>query len=202
MYFLVEGFQEYAAATVAGARPRLRAPGEALPTFRQPAFLRYRGADFPYLWDSRPCVRKDSYCRPDSLPVETKKSWPWPDQSIDAIMNKHYHPWHRIEHRSFVFRSHPTLKNRSRGSAMRSNLSGWSWKRQRRAGYPGAVGRLRRARAPPPGRGLGPRLWWTLRMGQCTTKTSPVAAGEPVGNGFGIPLRGRVSLHEGAVGAE
>jgi N-acylglucosamine 2-epimerase len=100
MYFIVEGFQEYAAAT---GDDEVRDISLALfkklfHHFDQPEF-RYLGADFPYLWDSKQAVRPQGLWMVISyIATEILSHWKDPeilaiaDRSIDAIINKHYNP--------------------------------------------------------------------------------------------------------------
>ena len=100
MYFLVEGFQEYAAATGdEQARDLAFALLEKLFQHFDSPHFRYRGADFPYLWDSRQAVRPQGlWMVIVYIAAQILSRWKDPkilamaDQSIDAIMNKHYHP--------------------------------------------------------------------------------------------------------------
>ena len=100
MYFIVEGFQEYAAAT---GDEQARELSFALlkklfHNFDSPDF-RYRGADFPYLWDSKQAVRPQGlWMVIVYIAAQILSRWNDPeilamaDRSIDAIMNKHYNP--------------------------------------------------------------------------------------------------------------
>ena len=100
MYFIVEGFQEYAAAT---GDEQARDIAFSLlkklfKDFDQPGF-RYRGADFPYLWESKQAVRPQGlWMVLIYIAAQILSRWKDPeiltmaDRAIDAIMNKHYNP--------------------------------------------------------------------------------------------------------------
>ena len=100
MYFIVEGLQEYAAAT---GDDSSRAMASALlkklfSYFNSPGF-RYRGADFPYLWNARQAVRPQGLWFLNlNIPTQMLRRWNDPeiaamaDHAVDAIVNRHYRP--------------------------------------------------------------------------------------------------------------
>ncbi len=100
MYFVVEGLQEYAAAT---GDEQARDIAFSLlkklfQDFDQPGF-RYLGADFPYLWNSKQAVRPQGlWMVIVYIAAQMLSRWKDPeilamaDRAIDAIMNKHYNP--------------------------------------------------------------------------------------------------------------
>lgn len=98
MYFIVEGFQEYAAAT-GDEQCRAIAFNLLKKLFRHfdtPDF-RYRGADFPYLWNTQQAVRPLGLWMV-ILYVTTQmlRRWNDPevavmaDRALDAVVNRHY----------------------------------------------------------------------------------------------------------------
>ena len=100
MYHLAEGLQEYAAAS-GDDQAREAAFGILKKLFRDfnsPTF-RYRGADFPYLWNSERAVRPQGLWFLNlTIATQILKRWNDPeiasiaDLSVDAIVNKHYKP--------------------------------------------------------------------------------------------------------------
>jgi mannose/cellobiose epimerase-like protein (N-acyl-D-glucosamine 2-epimerase family) len=100
MYYVVEGLQEYAAAT-GDEQARDLAFTLFKKLFRdleQPSF-RYLGADFPYLWNSKQAVRPQGlWMVIVYVASQILSRWDDPDiltmadRAIDAIMNKHYNP--------------------------------------------------------------------------------------------------------------
>jgi N-acylglucosamine 2-epimerase len=100
MYHLAEGLQEYAAAS--GDDQAREASFELLKKlfrdFNSPSF-RYRGADFPYLWNSERAVRPQGlWFLILTIATQILKRWNGPeiaaiaDLSVDAIVNRHYKP--------------------------------------------------------------------------------------------------------------
>jgi N-acylglucosamine 2-epimerase len=100
MYFVVEGLQEYAAASGDGNSRDLAVKlfKRLFQQFNSPDF-RYRGADFPYLWNSERAVRPQGLWFLN-LNIAThllergydSEIAAIADQALDAIMNKHYNP--------------------------------------------------------------------------------------------------------------
>jgi len=100
MYHLAEGLQEYAAAS---GDDQSREEAFALLkrlfwNFNRPDF-RYRGADFPYLWNSERAVRPQGLWFLNlNIATQMLKRWNDPgiaaiaDLSLDVIVNKHYKP--------------------------------------------------------------------------------------------------------------
>lgn len=100
MFFIVEGFQEYAIAT---GDEQCREIAFTLMKklfryFDSPDF-RYRGADFPYLWDSRQAIRPQGlWMAILYIATQMLRRWNDPDisgiadRALDAIVNKHYNP--------------------------------------------------------------------------------------------------------------
>jgi len=100
MYFIAEGLQEYAVAS--GDDPSREIAfalfKKLFRYFNSPDF-RYRGADFQYLWNSQRAVRPQGLWFLN-LCLATQMLARWndaeiaeiADQSVDAIMNKHYRP--------------------------------------------------------------------------------------------------------------
>lgn len=100
MYHLVEGLQEYAAAS---GDDQARETASALlkrlfRDFNSPSF-RYRGADFPYLWNSERAVRPQGLWFLNlTIATQMLRRWSDPeiaaiaDLSVDAIVNRHYKP--------------------------------------------------------------------------------------------------------------
>ncbi|MGH9451473.1 MAG: AGE family epimerase/isomerase [Terriglobia bacterium] len=98
MYFVVEGLQEYAAATGDSESRELSFQlfRKLFKDFDSPNF-RYRGADFPYLWRTQNAVRPlglwmvilyiatQMLRRWDNLEIEAIA-----DRALDAVVNKHY----------------------------------------------------------------------------------------------------------------
>jgi N-acylglucosamine 2-epimerase len=100
MYFIVEGFQEYAAATGDEQARDISFAllGKLFQHFDSSDF-RYLGADFPYLWESKQAVRPQGlWMVIVYIAAQILSRWKNPeiltmaDRSIDAIMNKHYNP--------------------------------------------------------------------------------------------------------------
>jgi len=99
MYFVAEGLQEYAAAS---GDDQSREEAFALLKklfrhFNSPDF-RYRGADFPYLWNSERAVRPQGLWFLNlNIATQMLERWKDPDiaaitnHALDAIMNRHYH---------------------------------------------------------------------------------------------------------------
>ena len=100
MYHLAEGLEEYAAAS---GDERSHDTASALlkklfRDFNSPSF-RYRGADFPYLWNTQVAVRPQGLwflnlrlatqmlARENDAEIRAIA-----DHSVDAIMNRHYNP--------------------------------------------------------------------------------------------------------------
>jgi mannose/cellobiose epimerase-like protein (N-acyl-D-glucosamine 2-epimerase family) len=100
MYFIVEGFQEYAAATGdEQARDIAFALLNKLFQHFDSSDFRYLGADFPYLWESKQAVRPQGlWMVIVYIAAQILSRWKNPeiltmaDRAIDAIMNKHYNP--------------------------------------------------------------------------------------------------------------
>ena len=100
MYFVAEGLQEYAAASGDDQSRELALAlfKKLFRDFNSPDF-RYRGADFPYLWNSKRAVRPQGLWflnlniathlleRGDDPEIAAIA-----DQALDAIMNRHYNP--------------------------------------------------------------------------------------------------------------
>jgi N-acylglucosamine 2-epimerase len=100
MYFIVEGLQEYAAASGDDhAREQASALMKKLfRDFNSPNF-RYRGADYPYLWNSKQAVRPQGLWFLNlNVPTQMLLRWSDPeisamtDHAVDAIMNRHFRP--------------------------------------------------------------------------------------------------------------
>ena len=100
MYFIVEGFQEYAAATGDEQARELsfKLLKKLFQQFDRPDF-RYLGTDFPYLWASQKAVRPQGlWMLTVSIATQILSRWHDPEilsmanRSVDALMNKHYNP--------------------------------------------------------------------------------------------------------------
>ena len=100
MYFIVEGFQEYAAATgdEQAREIAFHLLRKLFRHFDSPAF-RYRGADFPYLWNSQQAIRPQGLWMVILyIATQMLRRWNDPeiaaiaDRALDAIVNKHYNP--------------------------------------------------------------------------------------------------------------
>ncbi|MGH9327282.1 MAG: AGE family epimerase/isomerase [Terriglobia bacterium] len=100
MYFIVEGLQEYAAAT--GEEQSLETAfhlfRKLFKEFDSPSF-RYRGADFPYLWNTQQSVRPMGLWMVILyIATQMLRRWPRPeitaiaDRALDAIVNRHHNP--------------------------------------------------------------------------------------------------------------
>ena len=100
MYHLAEGLHEYAAASgdTQSHETASAILKKLFQDFDSPAF-RYRGADFPYLWDSKQAIRPQGLwflnltvatqmLRREHDPEVARIA----DSSVDAIMNRHYNP--------------------------------------------------------------------------------------------------------------
>jgi mannose/cellobiose epimerase-like protein (N-acyl-D-glucosamine 2-epimerase family) len=98
MYFVAEGLQEYAAASGdEQSREEALALLKKLFRYFNSRDFRYRGADFPYLWNSERAVRPQGLWFLNlNIATQMLARWNDPeiaaiaDQALDAIMNRHY----------------------------------------------------------------------------------------------------------------
>ena len=100
MYFIVEGLQEFAAATGdEECRQIAFDMFSKLFTHFDSLEFRYGGADFPYLWDSPQAVRPlGLWMVVLYIATQMLRRWSDPqiaaiaDRALDAVVNKHYNP--------------------------------------------------------------------------------------------------------------
>jgi mannose/cellobiose epimerase-like protein (N-acyl-D-glucosamine 2-epimerase family) len=100
MYFVAEGLQEYAAASGdEQSREQAFALLKKLFRYFSTSDFRYRGADFPYLWNRERAVRPQGLWFLNlNIATQMLARWNDPeiaaiaDHALDAIMNRHYNP--------------------------------------------------------------------------------------------------------------
>jgi N-acylglucosamine 2-epimerase len=100
MYFIVEGLQEYAAATGdESAREAAMSLFKKLFRYFNTPDFRYRGADFQYLWNIDRAVRPQGLWFLNlNIATQILNRWQDPeiaaaaDAGVDAILNRHYRP--------------------------------------------------------------------------------------------------------------
>ena len=100
MYHLADGLQEYAAASGDSEchEAAIAILTKLFRDFDSPAF-RYRGADFPYLWDSKRAIRPQGLwflILTNATQFLSRGNEPqiarMADRAVDAIINRHYNP--------------------------------------------------------------------------------------------------------------